>query len=207
MNNQPALHIACSLTDPNTVYLLSIGDEKIYKTTNGGTNWTDITGNFPVSVSFDPNYNWAQKTYDKWIGVGTNGTVDVLYVGLITIAQSIGGGAVWTDIGQSYSQTPPNYIHNDQHSFARSTGNPAVVFFGGDGGLFRYSHAATPVLANFTSLNASIKETLLYAMGLHPTDLSHILAGAQDNSSPASRGDLANWSNLEGADGGWCGSA
>ncbi len=205
VNSQPALHVACSLTDANTVYLLSIGDEKIYKTTNGGTSWTDITGNFPISAPFDPNYNWAQKTYDKWIGVGTNGTVDVLYVGLITIAQSVSGGAVWTDIAQSYAQTPPNYIHNDQHSFARSASDPTVVYFGGDGGLFRYSHAATPVLANFTSLNATFKETLLYAMGLHPTDLTYILAGAQDNSSPASRGNLANWSNLEGADGGWCG--
>jgi subtilisin-like proprotein convertase family protein len=40
-------------------------------------------------------------------------------------------------------------------------------------------------------------------MSLHPTDLSYMITGCQDNSSPSPRGNLAAWTNLYAGDGTW----
>ncbi len=205
INVQQSLDIACSRVNANVVYLLATGDEEIYKTTNAGASWGSVKGNFPNGYPQDPNYNWSQKTYDQWIGTTVVGGVDVVLVGLIGINQSVGGNGSWTDISQTYAQSPPNYIHSDQHMFTVHPSNPEIMFFGCDGGLFRYNFSANPVAGNFASLNANIKDMQLYQMSLHPTNLNYIMSGTQDNSSPSSRGNLASWSNLYAGDGGWSG--
>lgn len=205
INAQQSLDIACSKVNANVVYLLATGDEEIYKTTNGGNSWGSVKGNFPNGYPADPNYNWSQKTYDQWIGTTVIGGVDVVLVGLIGINQSVGGTGTWSDISQTYAQSPPNYIHSDQHMFAVNPSNPAIMYFGCDGGLFRYTYSANPVAANFASLNATIKDMQLYQMSLHPSNQTYIMSGTQDNSSPSSRGNMSAWSNLYAGDGGWSG--
>lgn len=202
---QQSLDVAASRVNANVVYLLATGDEEIYKTTDQGASWGSVKGNFPNGYAQDPNYNWSQKTYDQWIGTTVVGGQDVVLVGLIGINQSLGGNGSWTDISKTYNQSPPNYIHSDQHMFTVHPTDPTTMFFGCDGGLFRYSYAANPVAGNFTSLNANIKDMQLYQMSLHPTNLNYIMSGTQDNSSPSSRGNLASWSNLYAGDGGWSG--
>jgi len=205
VNVQQSLDIAASKVNANTAYLLATGDEEIYKTVDGGANWVSVKGNFPNGFAGNTNYNWSQKTYDQWIGTSVIGGVDLVLVGLIGINQSLGGNGVWSDISQTYAQSPPNYVHSDQHMFAVNPSNPAIMYFGCDGGLFRYTYSANPVAANFTSLNATIKDLQLYQMSLHPSNLNYLMAGCQDNSSPASRGNLSAWSNLYAGDGGWSG--
>lgn len=202
---QQSLDIAASRVNANTVYLLATGDEEIYKTTDQGATWTSVKGNFPNGYPQDPNYNWSQKTYDQWIGTTVIGGQDVVLVGLIGINQSIGGTGTWTDISKTYNQSPPNYVHSDQHGFAVHPTNASIMFFMCDGGLFRYTYAANPVAANFVSLNATIKDMQLYHFSLHPSNLNYIISGTQDNSSPASRGNLAAWKNLYAGDGSWSG--
>ncbi len=198
--NQAALDIATSKLDGNTVYLLSTGDNKIYKSTNGAGTWTDVTGNFPTGTS---NYNWSQKTYDQWLGCTSNGGQDVLLCGLITVAQSVGGNGVWTDIARAYEPAGPNNLHNDSHCYAVDPNNPSTVYIGCDGGIFRYTYSASPGPGNFASLNATIGDLQHYQLAMHPTDLSYLITGTQDNASPSARGNLANWTNLYAGDGAW----
>lgn len=202
---QQSLDVAASKVSATTVYVLATGDEEIYKTVNSGATWSSVKGNFPNGYAQDPNYNWSQKTYDQWIGTSVIGGQDLVLVGLIGINQSLGGNGVWIDISKTYAQTPPNYVHSDQHMFTVHPTNPNIMFFGCDGGLFRYTYSANPVAANFTSLNATFKDMQLYQMAVHPTNLNYLIAGCQDNSNPASRGNLNAWKNLYAGDGGWPG--
>ena len=203
VNTQNALAIAPSPITSGVLYLLSTGDEKIYKSVNYGSTWSNVKGNFPNGFSGNANYNWSQKTYDYDIACTSNGGVDVVLVGLITVAQSTGGTGTWIDLTKSYDQAGPNFVHNDQHCLAIDPNNASRVFIGCDGGLFRYTYSATPVQANFASLNQNLKDIQFYDISLHPTDLNRIMGGSQDNASPASYGNLSSWKNLLAGDGAW----
>lgn len=195
-----AADIACSKLDPNTIYYLSVANNTIYKSTNAGTSWSNITAGFPAGSN---NYNWSQDTYDYYIDCSTNGAADAVFVGLITVAYSPNGGNSWIDVGRTYGPSPIN-THNDQHCWAVNPSNPAEFIIGNDGGVHRF------VMSNFgtgagtwTGLNADIFDTQFYEMIPHPTNDNVILGGTQDNASPAARGDLQNWGNLYAGDGAW----
>ncbi|HMS55968.1 MAG TPA: hypothetical protein PKA27_11265, partial [Fimbriimonadaceae bacterium] len=123
VNVQPALEIGLSKVAAGRAYLLATGDKKIYKTTNFGSTWTDVTGNFPMGTTENAEYNWSQKDYDYHIGCSKDGTTDLVFVGLITLAMSRGGTGTWTDIGRAYQESAPNYIHSDQHCMTVSPAN------------------------------------------------------------------------------------
>lgn len=202
--NHVAIDIAPSKNNANTVYALTSGDEQIWRSTTDGASWTSIKGGtFPNGYAGDPNYNWSQKTYNYWIGTTRQGAEDIVFVGQITVAQWRSTTNAWTDIARSWAQTAPNYMHSDQHSYANHPTNDSIVYMGCDGGIFKYTYAAAPVAANWTSLNNKLKDHQVYAMKTHPSDALYLMAGLQDNATPASRGNLALWKNLLAGDGAW----
>lgn len=200
-----ALDIACSKANANNVYLLDTGGETIWKSTTGGTSWSQIKGNFRNGATGSgANYNWSQKDYDYHITVSKNGTADVVYVGLIGINMDVNGDSTWTDISQTYNDTPPNYVHSDQHCAIVHPTDPSIVYFGLDGGIFKWKLTNPSTGAGtWTSLNATIADTQPYHMSVHPTDPNYVMAGNQDNATSASRGNYAAWSALYAGDGCW----
>lgn len=200
-----ALDIACSKVNANTLYMLGIGDEAIYKSTNGGTSWTDITGNFPTGLNQQgqERYNWSQKDYDYHISTSKDGTTDMVYVGLITVALSRGGTTTWTDISRTYQQTAPNHVHSDQHCFAMNPSNPNQVIFGCDGGLFRYTWNPASQSGTFAPLNANITDHQFYHMSVYRNSDVNVQGGCQDNFTPAARGNFTNWAGTGAGDGFW----
>lgn len=207
--------ISVSRTDGNTVYILAGSDRRVYKTTNGGTSWTNSTNNFPNGSN---NYNWSQSWYDWHIYTSTrqtaNGPVDVVYVGLIDIVQSVDGAASWRSIGggkvngvwqAGYSNNA--IVHVDQHSFAVHPTNPNEVMVGSDGGVYRLTFvdgdSATQTDDNITyvNLNANLAITQFYRISVHPTNPNIVLGGTQDNSSPYSNNNLNSWANPGAGDG------
>jgi hypothetical protein len=52
------------------------------------------------------------------------------------------------------------------------------------------------------SLNAGLGITTFTSLAVHPDDPKILLGGAQDNATPVSTGDLENWRNRGGGDGG-----
>jgi len=200
-----AMDLACSTANANTLYLLSIGDERIYRSTNGGTSWTNIKGNFKNgNAAVGANYNWSQKDYDYHLTVSRNGTSDVLYCGLIGINMDVNADGTWTDISLTYENNPPNHVHSDQHCATVHPTDPSTVFFGLDGGIFKWKLTNPSTGAGtWTSLNATIADHQAYHMSVHPTDSNYVMAGMQDNATIASRGNYAQWHALYAGDGCW----
>jgi hypothetical protein len=197
--------ITASPTSPTTVYLIDGYNRKLLKSTNSGTTWTDITNNFPTGGS--NNYNWSQAWYDLYIACSTrlvNGVKqDVLYAGTLDIQQSLNGGASWRSIGGPvYSNAA--LLHTDQHCLAVNPSNPNEMLVGNDGGVYRLNYDPVADSWSYTSLNANLGITQFYAAAYHPTDPTQIMGGTQDNGTPASLGDLVNWSTVSGGDGGGC---
>ena len=81
---------------PSNTQVLYIADNTtIWKTTNGGTTWTDITGSLPVSTAYigyiaiknnDPNTVWITMS-----GFSTPG-----------VYQTVNGGTTWTNISGGF---------------------------------------------------------------------------------------------------------
>lgn len=225
--NSAELHnsasIACSKVSPSTVYLLdpsppinAVGTagSHIWKSTNSGATWTDISTGFPrtdpAQPGLDPYYNWSQDDYDYFvatsrIGIGS-AAKDAVYVGLITIAASPDAGSTWIDLGKTYSVNPSTFqalalTHNDQHCFATDPLRANTALLGNDGGLYRLVYNPVTKSAAFTSLNAGLGITQFYKICAHPSQASVLMGGAQDNAGPASTGNLADWINPGAGDG------
>ncbi len=200
------IDVAASKVNPDTVYVLLGGSQQIAKSTDGGATWTDVTGGFPGG------YNWSQSWYDYHIDTSSRanggGREDVVYVGLIDIVQSWDGGASWRSFGGAGFQ--PTYsgdaiTHNDQHSFAVNPNNPNEVLVGNDGGIYLCTVNPTTGAATYsTTLNKFLGISQFYRITTHPSDPDYVLGGTQDNASPHSFGDIANWENPGAGDGAGC---
>jgi photosystem II stability/assembly factor-like uncharacterized protein len=198
-NAEAQVKVAASPNFPQTVYLLDGYESRIWKSINAGATWTNITGNF--------SNDWSQVGYDKHIEVGTGKTSqgaaqDVVYVGLIDLVRSIGGGTTWGSIGGP--TTSNNAItHNDQHGFMLNPNNPNEALVGNDGGayLLTFNAQGSP---SYRSLNMNLGVTQFYTADFHPTDSTFMIGGAQDNATPVAVGDLSNWQDVVGGDGDGC---
>ena len=93
--------------------------------------------------------------------------------------------------------------HNDQQSMTINPANPNDALVGNDGSVYRLTYNPTANSWSYASLAANLGINLIYKMAAHPTDPTRLLFGAQDNASPVSVGDLNNWKNVGGGDGGF----
>lgn len=199
---EPALDMACSKFNRDTVYLLTGRSKKIWKSVNGGTNWTDITNNYPQNLDSNVGYNFSQANYDYVIGTVALPTgQDGVYCGTITGAFSNNGGATWYDVNASYQLSA--VVHADQHAFAANPLKPLEFATGSDGGLYKHVWNDGTAVDTITSLNDSLGIAQFFAITVHPTDTKQVMGGTQDNGSPASIGDFENWKSLYAGDGGW----
>ena len=205
------MRIATSPLDAKTVYLMDCENKMLWKSTNAGAAWTNITAGFPAADGADLFYNWSQSTfYDRALvcssqTVGGN-TTDVLYASLIDMTQyyfDAGASAwKWRSVGQTY-QSDAALLHNDQHALAVNPSDPNTLLVGCDGGAYRFAYDPNASTWNYTSLNAALGITQFYKAAFHPTDPNRMLGGAQDNASPTSTGNLSTWGNFGGGDGGF----
>ncbi|HRF59553.1 MAG TPA: hypothetical protein PLH94_06500 [Fimbriimonadaceae bacterium] len=202
--SQSGMCIAASKVNANTVYLLAPSARKIYKSTNLGSTWSDVSAGFiNGNSSLGANYNWSQGSYDFFMDTSTNGANDVVYVGLIDVVQSVNGGASWQSVGgPTYVGT--SILHNDQHCIAIHPTNPNQALFGGDGGIFRFTYAPGTNTWSYNYLSANLGVTQFYRSAHHPTNPNIMLGGTQDNATPFANGNLATWDNVGGGDGGFC---
>lgn len=193
------MKIATSKLFPQTVYLLATSAERIFKTTNAGNTWNDVTNNFPNGIAGDPDYNWSQF-HDS--DIETSGVEqDIVYVGLIDAVRSTDGGQTWASIGGPTYDATGALTHNDQRVIA-NTANPNYMIYGNDGGAYLYTKAgAQDVWLNF---NDKLGVTQFYHSAHHPTNEDIMLGGTQDNATPFSDGNLLNWGNVAGGDGAGC---
>ncbi|HXH60974.1 MAG TPA: hypothetical protein VNI20_06410 [Fimbriimonadaceae bacterium] len=198
--------IATSKIDSQTAYLTAPWQQDVVlKTTDGGTTWTDVSAGLPAG------YQWGQGWYDYWIGtsVYNDGVTvrDQVYLGIISTVMSTDGGTTWRDVG-GYGWVPTYssqaVLHNDQHCFTVDPSDPNTVYFGCDGGIYRFVYNPGTDSFQYTILNKNLGITQFYRIATHPTNANYLLGGTQDNASPHAYSDLANWGNPGAGDGAGC---
>ncbi len=201
---QYSVSVAASKVNPQTVFLMRGYESEILQSDDGGNTWNDITAGLPVGNN---GYNWSQAYYDYHLTTSTyplqgGGTGDVLYTGLIDLAQWR-EGAGWQSIGGPTFDNS-SILHNDQHCMTINPQNPNEALVGCDGGVFRLVYSPNSNTWTVNNLNPVGDRTQFYRVAVHPADSTRFIGGAQDNATPATLGDLSNSRNVGGGDGGFC---
>ncbi len=90
-------------------------------------------------------------------------------------------------------------LHADTHALAVAPSNPAIVYVGNDGGIWRSSDSgATWVSKN----NSGFSATQFQSVAVHPTDRNFLIGGTQDNGTQWRKPD-GTWFRADYGDGGY----
>ena len=205
-------------------------DEGIWKTTNGGTSWTQIPDNGITNCgdsAFGPSSGCGveQGYYNLELAAIPDGSLTDIYAGAVNLYKcTLQGGTIctqgdWINLTHVYGCNPGPlgalaHVHPDQHGIAFMVASgKAVGYFAHDGGISR-------TLDGYSDLNAgscagtnqfdSLSETLgsmteFVSISVDPTNADVMLGGTQDNGSPktSSATVSATWQNALGGDGGF----
>ncbi len=115
----------------------------------------------------------------------------MVYVGGVGLYRSTDGGATFGYIGGP--------IHPDQHALAFDPRNPATVFVGNDGGVYKSMDRGQ----RWASLNSDLAITQFYpGISLSPNSSPDILGGTQDNGTVEYTG-TSEWAHVACCDGGF----
>ncbi|MDI6766393.1 MAG: T9SS type A sorting domain-containing protein [Bacteroidota bacterium] len=126
----PALSMAMSSTNPDTVYIGTApiaAVAHVYRTTNGGTSWTNITGTlpnrYPIDMAVDPQD--SRIVYVAFGGFGSG-----------HLYKSTDAGTSWTDMTGTLPDVPTTAIVVDPL-------HPNVVYVGNDIGVYVSTNGGT----------------------------------------------------------------
>jgi len=199
------LELAGAPSDPLTLYAMfsnvtGSGILGIYKTTNGGDNWTQVG---------TPSGAGTQMWYDAGLKVSPTDP-NVLFVNTVDLFRSMDGGSTYLNLTQAYSPGGP--VHPDNHATAIVGGDANKVLNGNDGGIYYVDNALTATSAfnaNWTDLNKQLPTIEIYHGDITANFATSANAGAtagfQDNGSAsvqfsAAPGPVA-WQSTNGGDG------
>jgi photosystem II stability/assembly factor-like uncharacterized protein len=137
----------------------------IYKSIDGGANWTNLG---PPSASDGPDW------YRDAIAVDPANT-NVIYTTGINLYRSTDGGKTWT----GYGFGSPG-LYSDQHAIVFSA-NGSQMYVADDGGIFVTNDPAD-TSPSFSSLNETLNTMTFYpGFSISPNDEAQLLAGSQDH--------------------------
>jgi len=200
---------------------LNSNDQGIYKTSNGGQTWVALSetgikncgdaegcsteqGFFNLVLSAVPQPNGATDLYA--------GAVN-LFKCSITSANPTCSTNPFLNLTHVYGCSPIGsmaHVHPDQHAIEFAPGNPQLVYFGNDGGIYRALNAAnltsgacgTPNA--FDNLNATMGSMAQFVwLSQDRGNEQILLGGTQDNGSPARPTAVPAWPEVNLGDGGY----
>lgn len=180
-----------------SVYNTSSGSQ-IWKSTNGGQTYTQVTTNVTGVLS-------GQSWYDNSIAVDPLDANKVFWAGL-DIYRSINGGTTFTKISD-WNLAPTLSAHADHHGtfFPPNYDGTTVkrAYFVNDGGIYSTNDVNTVTASSgWINLNHNLGITQFYGGAGNPTS-GKIVAGAQDNGSLVYSGNAQAWTSMFGGDGGF----
>jgi len=208
-------------SDANTVYASianvangSNTNQGIWKTTDGGANWTKTNATdicqqqcwFDNVVKVDPNNSGIVYFGGSAAASGSNPQ---------WVQRSADGGSTWNTVVPN--TLGPGLPHVDQHAvaFFKVTSGPntgkVIAYLGNDGGVWRTDDAEAASVS-WTNMNGpGLQLTQFYpSLSIHPSNPNIAFAGSQDNASqnlgdPSSLSSSPfNWvDNNTCGDGGW----
>lgn len=157
---------------------------RVLRSVDGGVTWTE---------QIDNNFCTPQCFYDIAVAVDPTNADRVYLGGSPTLPFGIS-----TTAGTAFTSSSAG-LHVDSHAITVAPSNPAVVYFGSDGGIYKSINSG----ASWTSLNnTQFFATQFMSLALHPTDPNFTIGGTQDNGtnyySPA-----GTWARVDGGDGGY----
>jgi hypothetical protein len=160
LDGNPAISMAMSWTSQDTVYVGTapgLTRPHIFRTTNGGANWTNITGNlpnrYPVDIAVDPDN--SRNVYVAFGGFDTT-----------RLAKSTDAGATWTHIGSPLPNVPTTAVAVDPF-------HPDHVYVGNDIGVL----VSTDGGSTWSSFNEGLFEAVVVGdLVISPSNKSIILA-------------------------------
>jgi hypothetical protein len=144
------------------------------------------------------------------------------------VMRSIDGGVHFTDVTDD-AQSPPDWLHPDQHAIVFDPNNPEIAFIGNDGGVFRTSGSYTDSSAScggrgvtgadltdcvqwlsaiptsLTAINSGLATLQFQSLSVNPQNANDLLGGTQDNGTLSFRGSNASWFETINGDGGLSG--
>ncbi len=186
MNNNTALDgneilsIGVSATSTDTLYVATApinSRARVFRSTNGGTTFTNITGNlpdrYPDDIAVDPTN--SKIVYIVFSGFGTS-----------HLFKSTNGGDGWIDIGSQLPDVPSSAI-------AINPDNPNQLFFGNDIGVYFSPDAGS----NWYSVNNGLPfgslvidinilkgqdlvRVITHGNGVYQTSISQIISGVDE---------------------------
>ena len=154
----------------------------IYRTTDAGGSWVRAT-----ATNADCS---TQCWYDLVIRVDPTDASTVWFGGVFMFRSTNEAATFRNALGG---------IHVDQHALAFDPQDPATVYAGNDGGIYRTRNAGI----TWESLNSNLALTQFYpGISPHPWDPAVVLGGTQDNGTLEYAG-VPTWTSVLGGDGGF----
>lgn len=168
--------LAVDRTNPNTIYIggywtTSPYTPKVYKTTNGGSNWTDVTGTIPTAAYWV--YSMAVHPTNS----------NIVYAGtyLDGIYRSTDGGGSWT-------KTCTNYYN---YSMTTSIATPNIAYCGGYNEIYKTTDAG----ATWVSVSTGLSGYYFYGIAASAQNASIVYTGDNKGAFKTTTGG-ASWNNI-----------
>ena len=186
--NSNRLLLDVTAANPNTLYILSTnganGMQGIYKSVNGGTNWTKTSG------TNDYFGGSTQSWYDLAFAVSPTNESE-LYIGCLDIWKSTNGGTSATQIN-NWNVYNPSFTHADIH-YLRFYNNK--LYCGSDGGIYVSDNNG----ASFSDKTGEAQISQAYKIAVAKQTASKVVIGLQDNGGYSYDNNL--WRGYHGGDG------
>ncbi len=191
------LAIAVTAADPTIIYAVAgnatdNGFYGLYKSTNSGTSFTQVTVSSPTNLLGWSNAGTdagGQSWYDLAIAASPTNASEVV-VGGVNVWRSTNGGTSFTLYGY-WTGSP--YIHADIHDLIYDASG--ALWGCCDGGIFKRAAGAT----SWTDLSNPMNIAQPYRIGLSGSNANLMITGHQDNGTNRYNGTA--WSSVMGGDG------
>jgi photosystem II stability/assembly factor-like uncharacterized protein len=159
---------------------------RVRRSTDAGATWS-------APLAGGQNFCNPQCFYDIAIAAHPT-TANTLMLGgspTLVSARSTDGGDTFTQFAAG--------LHVDTHAIEYAPGDPNIVYFGSDGGIWRSSDGGQ----NWSTRNNSFfHATQFQSAASHPLDPEYWIGGTQDNGTEFRRSDTT-WFRTDGGDGGY----